>query len=124
MAIAPNKFNSDTTKDYEFLLFNVSKFVAKKILFYLNVRKAENMKEAADVLFYPLPTIINLSVKKLFVFPEECKIAKVKPLFKKGSKVNPSHRTISLLPLASKSIQKSIHYQLQDYFKDNGLLCK
>ena len=49
--------------------------------------KAENMKEAANTLSY-LPKIINLSTK-LSVFSEECKIAKLKALFKKGSKVDP-----------------------------------
>lgn len=49
--------------------------------------KAENMKEAANTLSY-LPKIINLSTK-LSVFSEECKITKLKALFKKGSKVEP-----------------------------------
>ena len=65
---------------------------------------------------------------KLSVFPEECKIATLKILFKKASKTDlknhrpissktdlKNHRPISLLPLMSKIIEKSIHYQLQDY---------
>lgn len=50
--------------------------------------KAENMKEAANKISYLLPKSINLSTK-LSAFLEECKIAKVKTLFKKGSKVDP-----------------------------------
>lgn len=50
--------------------------------------KAENMKEAANKISYLLPKSINLSTK-LSAFLEECKIAKVKALFKKGSKVDP-----------------------------------
>ena len=38
-----------------------------------------------DVLAYPLPRITNLSVK-LSVLPEEYKIEKLTPLFKKDSK--------------------------------------
>ena len=45
------------------------------------------LKEAADVLSYLRSKIINLSIK-LSVFPEECKIAKLKLLFKKGSKTD------------------------------------
>ena len=40
-------------------------------------------------------------------FPDACKIAKVKPLFKKGSKTDPSNcRPISLLPLLSKVFER------------------
>ena len=44
------------------------------------------------------------------MFPSECKIAKLKPLFKKGSKTDPkNYRPISLLPLVSKLIETVIH---------------
>ena len=76
---------------------------------------AKFLKEAADVLAYPLAKIINLSVK-LSVLPEERKIAKLKPLFKKGSKTEPkSYRPLSLLPVVSKIIEKSVYYPLEDY---------
>ena len=42
------------------------------------------LKEAAEVLDYSQPKIINFSVE-LSVFPEECKVAKRKPLLKKDS---------------------------------------
>ena len=45
------------------------------------------LKEVVDMLAYPLPRITNLSVK-LSVFPEEYKIEKLKPLFKKDSKTD------------------------------------
>ena len=45
--------------------------------------------------------IINLSIK-LSTFPEECKIAKLKPIFKKVAGTDPkNYRPISLLPLVS-----------------------
>ena len=43
------------------------------------------LKEAARVLAYSLAKMISLSVKLSF-FPEKCKIARLKPLFKKDSK--------------------------------------
>ena len=56
--------------------------------------------------------IINLSIK-LSTFPEECKIAKLKPVFKKGARTDPkNYRPISLLPLVSKIVEKSIHFQI------------
>ena len=41
-------------------------------------------KEAADVLAYTWSKVTNLSAE-LSVFPEECKVAKRKPLLKKDS---------------------------------------
>ena len=47
----------------------------------------------------------------------------MKPLFKKGSKTNPSnYRPISLLPLISKIIEKLIHEQLSSFLSNNELL--
>ena len=116
LPIAPNQFSSNTTKDNNTDIFNnkksslnVSEDVAKKTLSCFDTNKAASMdqipakvlKGAVDVLAYSLPKIINLSVK-LSVFPEECKIAKLKPLFKKGRKTYPkNYRPISLLPLVS-----------------------
>ena len=80
------------------------------ILKYLNPSKAtgiENLsgkflKDGADVLPRPISQLCNLSVK-LGSFPTSCKIVKVKPLFKKGSKTDPqNYRPISLLPILSK----------------------
>ena len=62
---------------------------------------------------------------RLDTFPSQCKIAKIKPLFKKGIKTETkNYRPISLLPLISKVIEKSIHDQMQDYIQRNELLYK
>ena len=59
------------------------------------------------------------------MFPEKCKIAKLKPLFKKGNKLEPkNYRPISLLPLVSKIIEKIIHSQTQAYLDSNKILYK
>ena len=48
------------------------------------------------------------------MFPSDCKIAKLKPLFKKGSNADPqNYRPISLLFLISILIEKFIHDQTQ-----------
>ena len=50
-------------------------------------------------------------------------MAKWKPLFKKGSKTNPSnYRPISLLPLISKVIEKRIHEQTSTFLSKNEIL--
>ena len=57
------------------------------------------------------------------IFPNEWKIAKVIPLFKKGSKRElGNYRPISVLPLVSKVFEKLIYYQLYDYLQENRLL--
>ena len=46
------------------------------------------LEAGATVLAEPISQIFNLSVKYL-IFPSDCKIVKLKPLFKKGSKTAP-----------------------------------
>ena len=70
----------------------------------------------------PLRNIIILSIK-LSTFPEECKIAKLKPIFKKGARTDPkNYRPISLLPLASEINEKLIHFQIEDYLNKKKLI--
>ena len=130
---APNKFTSQTTKNYyaktscnvsnDFEFSNVSEEDVEKILLSLDSSKTAGMdqipakflKDGAEVLALPLGNIINLSIK-LSTFPEECKIAKLKPIFKKGARTDPkNYHPISLLPLVSKIIEKSIHIQIEDF---------
>ena len=49
---------------------------------------AKFLRDVAKVLALPLRNIINISIK-LSTFPEECKIAKLKPIFKKGARTDP-----------------------------------
>ena len=45
-------------------------------------------------------------------FPLDCKINKLKPLYKKGSKTDPKNLlSVSILPLASKVMEKITHNQ-------------
>ena len=44
----------------------------------------------SQVLALPLCNLVNLSIKQS-LFPDQCKIAKLKPLFKKGSKSDPTN---------------------------------
>ena len=56
-------------------------------------------------------------------FPDAFKTAKVKPLFKKGSKTDPSnYRPISVLPLLSKAFEKLVLDQTEDFLSLNKVL--
>ena len=82
------------------------------------------LKDGAVILSEPITQICNLSVK-ISVVPEKFKIAKLKPLFKKGSSTDPkNYRPISLLPLISKVLEKIIHDQTQSFLRENELLYK
>ena len=139
---APNKFTSQTAKNYyaktscnvsnDFELSNVSEEVIKKILLILDTSKAAGMdqipakflRDGAEVLALRLRNVTNLSVK-LSTFPEECKTAKLKPIFKKCARTAPKNgRLISLLPLVSKIIEKSIHFQIEGYLKKKLSTCR
>ena len=54
---------------------------------------------------------------------EERKIAKLKPIFQKGARANPkNYRTIFLLLLVSKIIEKSIHFKIEDPLNKKKLI--
>ena len=73
------------------------------------------LRDGAVVLAFPSRNIINLLIK-LSNSPEECKIAKLKSIFKSRARTAlKNYQTISLLPLVSKIIEKSIHFQIEGY---------
>ena len=115
----------------DFVLCNIDATAVDKILKNLDVAKASGIDQifskfiidGAPIIAIHLANIINVSIK-LDTCPSKRKIAKIKLLFKKGIKTEAKNfRPISLLPLISKKIEKSIHYQTQDYLQRNGLLC-
>ena len=89
-----------------------------------NIRKAAGiddlmgrfLKNGSRVLSKPISELCNLSVK-LGSFSDSCEISKLKSLFKKGSKTNPSnYRPISLPLSISKIIEKLIHEQTNSFY--------
>ena len=82
------------------------------------------IKSLKDEISEPLTIIINQSLNT-GVFPDKLKVAKVKPLFKKGDKacLN-NYRPISLLPTISKIFERVLYNQLYHYFNINNLLAE
>ena len=136
---APNRFGMNTVETY-YRKYNLNgkdfSFTATtegnilKLLKDINPSKAAGLdniagkflKEGASALAKPVTQICNLSIS-LSVFPDRCKHAKLKPLFKKGFTTEPkNYRPISLLPLISKIIEKVIHDQTQKYLDENNIL--
>ena len=57
------------------------------------------------------------------MFPSEWKLAKVIPIFKSGSRLDISnYRPISILPVASKILEKHVHKALCEYLETHKLL--
>ena len=77
-------------------------------------------KDGVHVLARLISQLCNLSIK-CNSFPRNCKIAKAKPLFKKGSKTDPQNYPISL-PLLSKIIERIVHDQTEEFLRKNKLL--
>ena len=70
----------------------------------------------------PITQIYNLSIK-CSLFSKDCKVVKVKPLYKKGTKTDPKDlRTISLLSVVSSIMEKLMHDETMNYLTENNTL--
>ena len=80
------------------------------------------LKDGAKVLAKPITDLCNLSVTS-GKFPDSCKLAKLKPRYKMGSLTEASnYRTMSVLPLISKVIERVIHDQTSAFLNFRILL--
>ena len=112
----PNQFGIETVKTYyqrlnlgrkTFSLKATSTSAVQQLLEDINPSKSAGLdnltgkflRDGASVLAAPVSDLCNLSIS-LSTFPDDCKIAKLKPIYKKESKTEPkNYRPISLLPL-------------------------
>ena len=137
---ASNKFNLDSVLDYYKRFLNTenqmctflqtSEDKVLKLLKDTNPEKSAGianlsgnfLKHGAVVLALPISNLYNLSMKRS-EFPLDCKIAKLKPLYKKVSKTDPqNYCPDSLLPLALKVIEKVIHNNTEHFLSKNKIL--
>ena len=94
-----------------------------KLLGYINLA-GSFLKDGSNILCTPIAKICNLSIK-LASFQDKWKVAKIKPLYKKGLKTDPRNfRPISLLPPISKIIEQIIHDETMNFLSDNNLIYK
>ena len=108
-----------------FNLATVSENTILNILKNTNVSKAAGLdnlsgrflKDGAEVLAKPITDLCNLSITS-GKFPDSCKIAKLKPIYKKDSLTKAfNYRPISSSPLISKVIENVIHDQTSVFLK-------
>ena len=80
------------------------------------------LEDGADTLTIPITQICNLFIKfsRFFI---DCKVAKLKPLYKTDTKTDPKNfRPILLFPIVSKITEKVIHDQTINYLTENNIL--
>ena len=135
---SPNRYTIKSVSDYyeklplsenfkldsitEGYLFNVLKNVEVTKAAGLDQISGKFLKDRTRILAKPISELGNLSMA-WGSFPDACKIAKVKPLFKKGSKTDPSnYRPISLLPLLSKVFERVVLDQTEEFLSLNKIL--
>ena len=82
------------------------------------------LKDRPKVLASSIAQICNLSIKFSTV-PDEFKMTKLKPLYKKDKKTDPkNYKPISLFPVTSKNLEKVIHHQTMEFGNKNSILYK
>ena len=127
-----NHYKGKKLQNNKFIFQEVDQTNISKILQNLNESKSPGfdnipgrfLKDGGEFLNKIIADIFNLSIL-LKRFPNECKKAKIKPIFKKGSKLEAvNYRPISLLPLISKVFEKYIHDQLQHYVSEFDIIYK
>ena len=137
----PNKFDINSVREFYKLLhleenpFHFTKASENTIPDFLKELKTNKatgidnllgrfLKDGSKVLATPIAQICNISIR-LSTVPDECKIAKLKPLYKKGKKTDPkNYRPISLLPVISKILEKVIHDQIMAFVTKKNILYK
>ena len=81
------------------------------------------LKDGAYILAKPVSALCDLSISRS-VLPSAWKVVKLKPIFKKGKKNDPSnYRPTSLLPVISKINEKVVRDQTNAFFfSDENIL--
>ena len=82
------------------------------------------VKDASEFIALPLTLVYNASLVT-GVFPDIWKVARVTPIFKSGARGDMNnYRPISVLSIFARIMEKIVHDQLIDYFKEKKMLKK
>ena len=80
------------------------------------------VNETSDIFFTPLKYIFKLLLQQE-IFPENLKIAKVSPIYKKDEKfLLTNDRPVAVLPCFSKLLERIMCNRLFKYLSDNSIL--
>ena len=83
---------------------------------------AKFLKLSLPHILNPLTDIFNTSITT-GIYPDELKIAKCIPIYKRGKKDDPSnYRPISILSSINKIFEKIIYHRLYKHFTENNIL--
>ena len=101
---------------------NVAKSLKAKNSYGYDEISTKVIKQSILYISSPLAYICNLMLSS-GVFPTRLKFAEIKPLYKKGDKMDiTNYRPISLLPSFSKIFEKVIFRRLTQHFDGNEIL--
>ena len=114
----------------EFCIHPIDDTAVFTMLQKLNINKSSGvdclglrlLKLAAPVISKSVANMINQSITRGF-FPNELKVAKVIPIYKKGDRSDPgNYRPISILPTLSKIYERHVASQIHNYLSAFELL--
>ena len=126
----PSHLNYLSDSDGRFELNTTSSSNVRTLLSKLGKSKATGLdkisarllRECSDLIANHLCSIFNQSIVT-GVFPDEWKLSKVIPLFKRGERSDlNNYRPISIIPVVAKVFERIVYDQLYEYLTDNNLI--
>ena len=86
--------------------------------------KSDLVKQVAAEISLPLKIIFNVSLQTGIV-PDDLKVAKVVPIYKKDNpEIFSNYRPVSLLPCFSKILERIVHERCYSFLSNNSILYK
>ena len=103
-------------------VYNLLRTIDEKKCVGLDKIPNKLLKMAANVVAPSLTAIFSASICT-GIFPQEWKASRVSPVYKNGSRNNPSnYRPISVIPTVAKIFEKIVYDQLYEYLDSHNLL--
>lgn len=118
-----------TPTDHRFQFTPVNSDIIEKTINKLATKTSTGFDNLSTKLLKSINSVLSPIITLIFnqsittgIFPSKLKIAKVTPIFKKGTNnLLDNYRPISILPAISKVFEKIMFQQLHTYFQSNNL---